>query len=70
MFVNWYNLDDRHSGIGPLTPFDVHHGLAEERGNQRADVLRAAYALTPERFVRQLPMPPALPAARLGDVTF
>jgi putative transposase len=63
VFFNWYNNRHRHSGIGLLTPFDVHHGLAEERRNGRAAVLLAAYQATPERFVRQLPVPPALPAA-------
>lgn len=63
VFFDWYNLEHRHSGLGLLTPFDVHHGLAEERRNQRAAVLRAAYEATPERFVRQLPVPPALPTA-------
>jgi len=63
VFFTWYNREHRHSGIGLLTPFDVHHGRAEERRNQRAAVLRAAYLATPERFVRQLPEPPALPTA-------
>lgn len=63
VFFNWYNMEHRHSGIGLLTPFDVHYGLAEERRNQRAAVLRAADDATPERFVRQLPVPPALPTA-------
>lgn len=63
VFFRWYNLHHRHSGIGFLTPCDVHHGLAEERRNQRAAVLRAAYQATPERFVRHLPVPPALPTA-------
>jgi putative transposase len=63
VFFDWYNLEHRHSGIGLLTPFDVHHGLAEERRSQRAAVLRAAYEARPERFVRQLPVPPALPSA-------
>jgi putative transposase len=63
VFFDWYNLEHRHSGIGLLTPFDVHHGLAEERRANRAAVLRAAYDATPERFVRQLPVPPALPTA-------
>lgn len=62
-FFRWYNNHHRHSGIGLLTPFDVHHYLAEERRAQRAAVLRAAYRATPERFVRQLPVPPALPTA-------
>jgi putative transposase len=63
VFFAWYNHHHRHSGIGLLTPADVHFGLAEERREQRTAVLRAAYEATPERFVRQLPRPPALPAA-------
>ena len=62
-FFTWYNTVHRHSGIGLLTPHDVHHGLAERRRAERAQVLQAAYAITPERFVRQVPVPPALPTA-------
>lgn len=61
-FFAWYNQAHRHSGIGYLTPADVHHGRAERAQRQRAQVLRAAYAAHPERFVRQVPVPPALPA--------
>jgi putative transposase len=46
-----------------MTPAAVHHGRAEALHAQRAGVLDAAYAATPERFVRQAPKPPALPAA-------
>jgi putative transposase len=46
-----------------LTPHDVHHGLAEMRHAHRAVVLQSAYAAHPERFVKQLPMPPTLPTA-------
>lgn len=60
-FFTWYNEAHRHSGIGFHTPADVHHGRAEQRHQQRATVLRAAYAAHPERFVRQMPIPPALP---------
>ena len=28
-FFQWYNTQHHHSGLGLLTPFDVHHGLAE-----------------------------------------
>ncbi len=62
-FFRWYNDEHRHSGIGMLTPHDVHYGLAEMRHAERALVLQAAYAAHPERFVRQVPTPPALPTA-------
>lgn len=61
VFYHWYNHDHRHSGIGMHTPFDVHHGLAEAVRDARAQTLTAAYAATPERFVRKPPEPPALP---------
>jgi putative transposase len=60
-FFDWYNNEHRHSGIGLHTPADVHYGRAEELRTKRAEVLAAAYAATPERFVRKLPQPPALP---------
>ncbi len=62
-FFIWYNTAHHHSGIGLLTPAMVHYGHAEAVRAQRAAVLAAAYAAHPERFVRQLPQPPALPAA-------
>lgn len=62
-FFGWYNHAHRHSGIGLMTPATVHHGLAEHTHAERARVLEAAYARTPERFVRRPPTPPALPAA-------
>jgi len=60
-FFRWYNDEHRHSGIGFHTPADVHYDRAELVRAQRADVLSAAYAEHPERFVRKLPEPPALP---------
>jgi putative transposase len=62
-FFAWYNDDHRHSGIGFHTPADVHYGRAELVRRQRGLVLDAAYAAHPERFVRQHPEPPLLPAA-------
>lgn len=62
-FFAWFNDEHRHSGIGFLTPHDVHFGLAEQRYEQRKDVLLAAYAAHPERFVKGQPRPPALPTA-------
>ena len=60
-FFSWYNAEHRHTGIGLLTPAMVHYGQAEAVRAQRADVLAAAYAAHPERFVRKPPEPPAVP---------
>jgi putative transposase len=62
-FFDWYNHSHRHSGIGLMTPAAVHHGQAKALHAERARVLDAAYAATPERFVRRPPRPPALPTA-------
>jgi len=62
-FFDWYNHTHRHSGIGLMTPAAVHHGRADALHAERARVLEAAYARTPERFVRKPPMPPQLPTA-------
>jgi len=63
LFFAWYNLEHRHSGIGLLTPDAVHHGRSAQVIAARQQILRAAYAAHPERFVRRSPQPPALPAA-------
>jgi putative transposase len=60
-FFPWYNDDHRHSGIGLHTPADVHYGRAEAIRDRRGVVLLDAYGEHPERFVRQIPTPPALP---------
>ena len=44
-------------------PFAVHHELADVPNAVRPDVLTAAYAARPERFVPGLPTPGALPTA-------
>jgi putative transposase len=62
-FFDWYNLVHHHSGLGLLTPHDVHYGLAQHRRAQRAEVLQAAHRAHPERFVRGAPTPPPLPTA-------
>jgi putative transposase len=62
-FFQWYNTQHHHSGLGLLTPFDVHHGLAETRLAEREAALRQAFAATPERFVRGVGTPPPLPQA-------
>ena len=60
-FFPWYNNDHRHAGLGMLTPYDVHLGLAERRLEERAAVLARAYEAHPERFPRGLPTPGQLP---------
>jgi len=60
-FFPWYNHEHHHSGLGFLTPFEVHFGQAPQRREQRALVLRGAFEKNPERFVRGVPRPPALP---------
>jgi putative transposase len=62
-FFAWYNTEHRHSGIAWHTPVHVHHGQTEAVHAVRADVLAAAYARNPERFVRKHPEPAALPEA-------
>ena len=60
-FFPWYNTEHRHSGLGLLTPHDVHHGHADQRVAARATVLATAYAAHPERFPGGRPQPPARP---------
>lgn len=62
-FFAWYNDEHHHSGIGLHTPADVHYGRAQQRAEARARVLAAAHRAHPERFVRGVPRPPALPSA-------
>ena len=62
-FFDWYNHGHRHSGIGLMTPAAVHHGRVQSLHAERQRVLTAAYAATPERFVRRPPTPPELPTA-------
>jgi putative transposase len=46
-----------------MTPAAVHHGHADAIHAERQRVLDAAYANTPERFVRRAPTPPPVPTA-------
>jgi putative transposase len=62
-FFPWYNTEHRHGALGLMTPHDIHYGLAAAKWQQRAEVLRAAYAAHPERFPRGVPVPPSLPTA-------
>ena len=62
-FFAWYNAEHHHSGLGLLTPQDVHFGVAEHRRAQRAAVLATAYAAHPERFPAGRPAPAPMPTA-------
>ena len=62
-FFSWYNHEHHHSGLGLLTPADVHYGRAEAVLAQRQMVMQQAYERYPERFVNGPPRLPELPAA-------
>ena len=53
--LGWYNTLHRHSGIAFMTPEDVHLGRAEAKRQHRDQVLAAAHAVHPERFVKGQP---------------
>jgi putative transposase len=62
-FFAWYNERHHHTGLGLLTPADVHHGRAETVRQKRQAALLRAYQAHPERFVKGAPVPAKLPEA-------
>ena len=62
-FFPWYNREHRHGGLALLTPADVHYGRADQRLEQRARVLEAAFQAHPKRFKGRRPVPGVLPEA-------
>jgi putative transposase len=60
-FFPWYNCEHHHSGIGFLTPEQVHHGLSKQIVKEREAVMKKAYQMNPDRFKRGLPKPMQLP---------
>ena len=60
MFVEYYNHQHRHSGIGLYTPASVHDGSWKQIRKARQAVLDAAYRATPDRFRRGRPTAPAV----------
>lgn len=60
-FFGWYNQRHHHSGIGLLTPEEVHYGKAAAVIEARQQVLWRAYENHPERFPRGRPKVPELP---------
>ena len=61
--IPWYNQEHYHTGLALLTPAMVHYGQAPQYQAQRQQVLQAAYAAHPERFVRGQPQVLPLPEA-------
>ena len=62
-FFDWYNNEHYHSGLALLTPATVHYGETAAVLARRRDILAAAYAQHPERFVRRAPRPAEPPNA-------
>jgi putative transposase len=62
-FFPWYNTEHYHSGLGLLTPEDVHYGKGQGIIETRKEVLLAAYKTHPERFKGRIPKPDPLPDA-------
>jgi putative transposase len=62
-FFRWYNYEHHHTGIGLLTPADVHFGRTKAMLDQRQQVLQSAYQKNPKRFVKGVSIPAQLPSA-------
>jgi transposase InsO family protein len=62
-FFQWYNHEHHHSGIGLMTPWQVHSGQAQVIHESRQKTLTEVYAKNPQRFVKKPPVPPELPDA-------
>jgi len=63
VFFAWYNTMHRHSGIGYMTPHNVHYGHAAALREVRQAALDAAFLASPSRFKGRRPEPTALPTA-------
>ena len=53
-FVDVYNHEHRHSGIGFHTPADVHFNLTTEVDQARHHAMQTAWQAYPERFAHTL----------------
>jgi putative transposase len=62
-FFDWYNQDHHHSGIGLMTPDQVHFGQTDAVHTARQITLDQAFRENPGRFVKKPPVPPAKPTA-------
>ena len=62
-FFEWYNNNHHHVGLGLMTPAVVHYGQDDVVRTRRQQVLDAAYARHPERFVQGPPVAAGPPSA-------
>ena len=62
-FFTWYNQEHKHSGIGLMTPEQVHYGQAPEILEHRSKTLVAAFKKFPSRFKGKVPTPMSVPEA-------
>ena len=62
-FFDWYNQHHHHSGIGLMTPDQVHFGQADAVHAARQHTLDRAFNQNRGRFVNKIPNPPAKPTA-------
>jgi transposase InsO family protein len=62
-FFDWYNQDHHHSGIGLMTPDQVHYGQIDAIHAARQHTLDQAFRENRNRFVNKQPTPPAKPTA-------
>jgi len=60
-FFQHYNSQHRHTGIGLMTPNNVHAGNAGRITSERQITLAAAFDLHPNRFKGRQPKPPQVP---------
>lgn len=60
-FFTWYNENHQHSGIGYVTPEQMHCGTARAIVEARANTLQNAFEKHPNRFKNRIPRPPKLP---------
>jgi putative transposase len=60
-FFDWYNNRHYHSGLGLLTPADVHCGQADLVIKERQLVLERAFEKCPIRFKGKIPKPLTVP---------
>lgn len=60
-FFAWYNHEHQHSGIGYVTPAQMHSGVATTIYQTRTNTLQNAFLKYPNRFKNKAPRPPKLP---------
>jgi putative transposase len=60
-FFDWYNQDHHHSGIGLMTPDQVHYGQIDAVYAARQLTLDQAFRENRNRFVNKQPTPAAKP---------